>query len=155
MKKKFWIPAALIILSVMACKSAPNFADVSGKEWKLIDVQVKNVSIKFDRNTLVSEGFGEIFTLTFDAERISGVGAPNRYFAPYKLDKNLAISISPMAGTLMAPIRQPEKLKEQDYFLYLQNAYKWNLVKGNLEFSTKDKDGAETTLVFSLGDTKK
>jgi heat shock protein HslJ len=148
MKKIFWIPAALIILSAAACKSTPNFADVSGKEWKLIDVRVNNVSIKFDRNTLVSEGFGEIFTLIFDAERISGVGAPNRYFAPYTLDKNQAISIKTIAGTLMAPLRQPEKLKEQDYFIYLQNTYKWNLVKGNLEFSTKDGNGTEATLVF-------
>jgi heat shock protein HslJ len=150
MKKLFLIPV-MFILAVIACKSIPNFSDVSEKEWKLVEVHVGGKSIGFDRNTLVSDGFGDIFTLKFDAERISGVGAPNRYFAPYTLDKNQAISIKTIGGTLMAPLRQPEKLKEQDYFKYLESTYKWDLVKGNLELLTKSTDGSEVKLVYSLG----
>ena len=149
--KNFFVIPVMLILVVTACKSAPSFADVSGKEWKLVEVHVGGKSIGFDRNTLVSEGFGDIFTLKFDAERISGTGAPNRYFAPYTLDKNQAISIKTIGGTLMAPLRQPEKLKEQDYFKYLESTYKWNLVKGNLELLTKSADGSEVTLIFTLG----
>ena len=150
MKKAFWILVVFLVICAASCKSAPNFADVSGKEWKLIEVQVKNNNIGFDRGALTTEGFGDIFTLTFDLERISGVGAPNRYVAPYTLDKNQAISIKTIAGTLMAPLRQPEKLKEHDYFKYLENSYKWDLSGGKLALLTKAEDGAEVKMIFSF-----
>jgi heat shock protein HslJ len=150
MKKAFLILVVFLTLCAASCKSAPNFADVSGKEWKLIEVQVKNKNIGFDRSALAAEGFGDIFTLKFDTERISGAGAPNRYFAPYTLDKNQAISIKTIAGTLMAPLRQPEKLKEHDYFMYLENSYKWDLAGGKLELLTKAEDSSETKMIFSF-----
>jgi heat shock protein HslJ len=145
----------LVVLGAISCKSAPQFSEIIGKEWKLIEVQVSGKSIGFDRNILNNEGFGDIFTLNFDAERISGIGAPNKYFAPYTADKDLTLKVEPIAGTLMAPLRQPEKLKEHDFFTYLGNASKWNLVKGNLQLASKDKDGSDVTLIFSLETAKK
>ena len=141
-----------IVLGVISCASGPKFSDITGQEWKLTDVLFNGKSINFDRGVLVSEGFGEIFTLNFDAERLSGVGAPNRYTAPYTLgkDKDRTMSVQMVAGTMMAPIRQPEKLKEHDFFQYIQNAYKWNLVNLKLELLSKSQDGAEVTLVFTL-----
>ncbi|MDR0540454.1 MAG: META domain-containing protein [Spirochaetaceae bacterium] len=155
MKNFFHFSAALVILGLISCKSAPKFSDVSGKEWKLIEVQLSGKSIGFDRNTLNSEGFGDIFTLNFDAERISGTGAPNKYSAPYTVEKDLSLKVSPIAGTLMAPLRQPEKLKEHDFFTYLQDAEKWNLVGGNLQLASKAEDGSDVTLIFSLDTVKK
>ena len=143
----------LLLLTVFvlgACSSVPKFSDVTGKEWLLTEVRTQPNNILFDRSTLKSEGFEDIFTLNFDAERLSGAGAPNRYFAPFAIEKKQEIKVQPIAGTLMAPIKEPEKLKERDYFNYLQNAYKWNFANGFFELYTKGEDGTETVLIFSL-----
>jgi heat shock protein HslJ len=120
------------------------------REWKLIDVLINGTSINFDRNALTAQGFGEIFTLTLGSDRLSGVAAPNRYIAPYTQGDNRSISVSNIAGTLMAPIREPDKLKESEFLSYIENAYRWNIVKNRLELSSKAKDGGDVVLVFSL-----
>jgi hypothetical protein len=48
----------------------------------------------------------------------------------------------------MAPLREPEKLKEQNFFAYLQNTVKWNLAGGNLELYSTEEDGTGVVLVF-------
>jgi hypothetical protein len=58
-------------------------------------------------------------------------------------------SVQPIAGTLMAAIREPEKLKEREYFNYLQNAYKWNYVDKQFELYTKNAEGVEAVLVYA------
>ena len=133
-----------------ACKSTPKFSDVMGKEWRLVEVKTEPKNIQFDRNNLKSEGFENIFTLNFAAERLNGAAAPNLYFAPYALEKKQVIKVQPLGGTLMAPIHEPEKLKERDFFGYMQNAYKWNLANGKLELYTKGENETETVLIFSL-----
>ena len=151
MKKLFFAVVLIAALAAcMGCASSPTFSDVIGKEWKLIEVLINDKSINFDRNTLANDGFSELFTLIFDAENISGVGAANRYSAPFTQEKNRAIRIMPARSTLMASIREPERLKEHDFFTYIQNAETWNLVNKNLELHSKTEGGAEVTLVFSL-----
>lgn len=131
-----------------ACGSAPQFSDVRDREWKLIAVQTEPESIRFDRNRLINEGFGDIFTLRF-ADQISGTGAPNRYFGPYEEGEDQSLSIKNVAATLMAPIREPEKLKEREFFIYLGNVSRWNInQEKQLELSTKGEDGVEAILVF-------
>jgi heat shock protein HslJ len=152
---KLSMAVVLVLMAVSSCSSAPKFSDVTGKEWLLVEVKTESQSITFNRDNLNTDGFGNIFTLNFDAERLSGVGAPNRYTAPYKVDKNQVISVQLIAGTLMASIREPEKLKEQDYFNYLQNTYKWNLSDGRVELYTKNADGKEAVLIYTLGSTGK
>ena len=149
MNRFFCVLAALIVTCGAGCQSAPDFSNVLEREWKLIDVRVNNKSINFDRSELSAQGFGDIFTLTFGSDRLSGVGAPNRYFAPYTPGENQSISVGNIAGTLMASFMEPEKLKEHEYFMYLQNANKWDLVKNNLELSSKGEDGRDVVLVFS------
>jgi hypothetical protein len=139
-------------IACAACANIPEFSDVRDKDWKLTEVRADNGNITFDRSTLVNEGFGDIFTLRFDAERINGVAAPNRYFAPYTLAEKQAIDIGPIAGTLMLAIHEPEKLKERDFFAYLENADKWNLAKGKLELRSTNDEGAAVFLVFVLAD---
>ena len=176
MNRLFWVLAVSIVCGI-SCQSAPaSFAssdekgtslnatgrgtsDVTGedtvsdifeKEWKLIDVRINNNSINFDRNTLAVERLGEVYTLTLGSERLSGIGAPNRFFAPYTLGNNQAISVGNVAGTLMAAFREPDKLREHEYFVYISNAYKWNLVNNRLELSSKGEDGSDVVLVFAL-----
>jgi len=152
---KLFMVLILGLMTVNSCKSGPKFSDVIGKDWLLVEVKTESQSIKFDRQNLNADGFSTIFTLNFDAERLSGVGAPNRYTAPYKVDKDQAISVQLIAGTLMATIREPEKLKEQDYFTYLQNAYKWNFADDKIELYTKNADGKEAVLIYALGTIEK
>ncbi|GHV14849.1 hypothetical protein FACS189491_11590 [Spirochaetia bacterium] len=130
-------------------KDAPTFTEAQGKEWKLLEIRISSEDIIFDRGELLSEGFGDVFTLKFEDDRVAGMAAPNRYFAPYELGQGQDLVIKNIAGTLMAPIREPEKLKEHGYFVYLQNTYRWNINKGNLELSTKGEDGREAVLVFT------
>jgi len=151
-KMALWAAAApLAVFILAACSSAPPFSDVMNKDWNLAEVRVKPENIIIERDKLKEEGFGDIFTLRIDAERVNGVGAPNRYFAPYTVDKQ-GITIKTVAQTMMLAIREPEGLKELDYFTYLQNAAKWNLNKENLELYSKGKDGAEAVLVFTPAD---
>jgi heat shock protein HslJ len=132
-----------------ACASTPQFSDVKDKDWKLVEIHNKSGNIVLDRNKLTEEGFENIFTLRFDGDRVGGVGAPNQYSAPYTVADKQAITIKPMISTLMAPLREPEELKEHEFYMYLQSSAKWNLEKGNLELYSKGEDGAEVVLVFA------
>ena len=119
-----------------------QFSEVTDRDWRLAQVRLDSETVEIDRTEPV------IFTLRFE-ERVSGVGAPNRYTAPYTLADNQAVSIGQAATTMMASLFEPEKLKEQEFYNYLLNVYKWNLENGNLELYSKDADGAEAVLVFT------
>jgi len=148
--RKRYLLFILVIALIISCSSAPKFSTVAGKEWKLINVHVNDRDIHFDRNVLSNEDAGNIFTFNFDAQSINGTGAPNRYTGPYTLGAKQAISLTPARSTTLAPLKQPEKLREEDFFVYMQNVYKWNLVDKNLELYSKTEDAAEVLMVFSL-----
>ena len=149
MKKIFLL--LLTFVFVISCSSTQNVKNIRGVEWKLIKVHTDNADISFDRDMLSAESASEIFTLNFDAQNISGMGAPNRYSAPYSLGRGQSISISVIRSTLMASLWQPERLREHDFFVYMQNAYEWRLSNNNtLELTSKDENGDKVTLVFSL-----
>jgi heat shock protein HslJ len=156
---------AIIITAVLltGCRSAPagntststststgaDFSGVIGKEWKLTEVWLDGKNTGFDRHALTRGGFpADIFTLNVNEEFFSGAGAPNRYSAPYTRD-NYAITISQVRATLMAALRDPDKLREHDFFVYLQNISAWSLSGHKLTFTSKNMDGAEVRLVFT------
>jgi len=145
---------AMIVFMQTACASGAKFSDVIDRDWKLTEVRSGKSDIIFKREMLPQETPKDLFTLRFDAERVSGVGCPNRYFAPYALADKQGIDIKPVAGTLMAALFEPEPLKEREFFAYLENADKWNLVKGNLELRTTSNQGVEISLIFSLAEGK-
>jgi heat shock protein HslJ len=148
--RKQYFLLTLVIAVIISCGRTLEFSDVSGKDWKLIEVNVNDRVILFDRNTLIKEDAGDIFTINFNAQNINGKAAPNLYSGTYTPGANQAISLSPVSSTRMAPLRQPEKLREYDFFVYLQNVYKWNLVDKKLELYSKAEDDAEVKMVFSL-----
>jgi heat shock protein HslJ len=145
-KTAAFLTAMALILA--ACNSAPKFAGIQDADWDLVELRLEPKNIIFDRGQLEAEGFDDIFTLRFDVERVNGIGAPNRFFAPYTLSDKQGITISTIATTLMAPIREPEKLKEKEYFMYLQNTNRWGLAGENLELYSKAGNGGEAVLVF-------
>jgi heat shock protein HslJ len=139
--------ALLLILTAMsaACSTVPRFSDVQDRDWKLVEIRIRPESI------IINES-DDFFTLRFDMERVNGIGAPNRYFAPYLLADKQGIAIKTIAQTQMAALFEPEELKEHAFFVYLQNTRRWNLVRGNLELYSQGTDGTEAVLVFTPAD---
>jgi len=147
------IVSLLVVVFVIGCASKPastsNAADLKGKDWKLVEVWIDGKNSNFSRKDLTDKT-GDIFTLKLDGENISGVGAPNRYSAPYTLSGKQNISVKLIRSTMMASLLQPDKLKENDFFTYMQNINEWAIVNGRLELSSKLADGRKVKLVFSL-----
>ena len=127
-----------------------SFSEVPDKEWKLIEVYVNERNTGFNRNSPANNNLQDIYTLSFSDEFVSGVGAPNRYSAPYTAGEDRTIIIELVRATLMAPIGELSTLREYDYFGYIQNAYRWDIVNDKLEISSKLENGNEIRLVFSL-----
>jgi heat shock protein HslJ len=154
----------LIITAVFAtsCKSPPSAASgenvvfvpgigaIAGIEWRLVEVRAPagNPASRFSREELAEAGMENAYTLRFDKERLSGMGAPNRYSAPYEEGAGKALSIKAIAGTLMASFREPESLKEREYFNYLERVNRWDLIQNKLLLYTRNEQGEETVLVF-------
>jgi heat shock protein HslJ len=149
------------ILTIAACASkngavvgenleiqSASFDDVRGKEWVLDEVITESGTILINRQKLESDGMGDAFTLFADEERISGKGAPNRFFSPYTLGKDQEIQISPIAGTLMMSIVEPEGLQEREFYNYLGQATQWGISNGRLELHTETPDGEPAVLIF-------
>ncbi|MCL2809050.1 MAG: META domain-containing protein [Treponema sp.] len=148
--KRTFMAFLLIATCLIGCVStSANFEEVTGKDWLLTEVRVNGVNSGFNRSALINEGFRDAFTINFDEQTVSGVGAPNRYSAPYSLKENQTISIMPARQTLMAALFEPTSLKEHDFFVYIGNIYKWKLANNRLELNSKTQDGREVLLVFS------
>ena len=137
-----------INIQVGAAQGEVSFDDVLGKEWKLVDVLIDGRNIGFSRDLLATKGFQDAFTMQFDAGRISGAAAPNRYTAPYTLGEDRAISVGIVAGTRMAPIAELEQLREHDYLFFVQSTYGWNLAGNRLELSSRGRNDEAVTLIF-------
>ena len=147
------LPAILFL----SCANGPSFRnskasfdDVEGKEWILSEVKAAGKTISIDRTKLETFGMGGIYTISFQGNRVSGMGAPNRFFGPYTSGSKKTLSIADVASTLMATIIEPEDLKEHEYFGYLSNVTSWDLRKGKLELYSTDSAGSKATLVFMV-----
>jgi heat shock protein HslJ len=133
--------------AAMSAEAAALVKAVGGKSWKLSEVRKGNVATIVDRQKLENDGFGDLFTINF-AERVSGKAAPNTFTAPYQVGANNSLKIYQPASTLMAPIYDPERIREKEYFQYLVNAKTWKLNGTKLEIATADADGKDATLVY-------
>jgi heat shock protein HslJ len=126
-----------------------DFSSIMGKKWDLMEVKSDSTETVIDRS-----GNANIYTLTFSSDgTASGKGAPNNYRSPYTLTENKGIAFSLIAGTLMAPIFEPEGLKEHDYYQYLEKTTRWDVSNGQLQLFTKD-DSGEVILIFSEASEK-
>jgi len=126
-----------------------DFSEVIGHEWKLIEVHIDGQNTQFRRSSLPVE-LRNCFTINFDRNTASGIGAPNRYSAPYAAGDNHTIRIMTAVSTRMAPLFESDKLKEYDYFTYIQTSHSWNIIGGQFELHSKTANGREVRLVFSL-----
>jgi len=127
-----------------------TFKDVEGKEWILSEVKSAGKTVRIDRNKLAADNLEGVFTISFQEDRVSGMGAPNRYFGPYTLGSNRSITPGNMASTMMMAFKEPDELKESEYFSLLSNVRRWDLREGKLELYSSGRNKDETTLVFTL-----
>jgi heat shock protein HslJ len=127
----------------------PSFDLVLGKTWALEELVSESGKTIINRQKLEADGMGDAFTLLVNAERVSGVGSPNRYTSPYKLGEGQEISISPIAGTRMMGLAEPEGLQEQEYYNYLGQVNQWLLTGDKLELYSETPDGDQIILVFT------
>jgi len=155
MKKQILLFLGVIVLA-MSCVTTPknvsSFSGVMGKDWKLIEVQLDgtpfNRIVLYDRNDLKKNNVGGVYTMKFNAEMVSGTGAPNKYTAPYTLGDGNALKIDVIKSTLMAPLVQPEKLQEQAFYNYMQNVESWSSDNGKLILQSKADNGNVVKLIF-------
>jgi len=151
--------ALLLPLALLAsCAGSPpdrgtgaGFGDVEEREWYLSELRSAGVSVRMDREKLDADGFEGIFSANFQEGRLSGMGAPNRYFGPYTVDGNRGLDIGLLASTLMLAFREPDGLTEHEYFGYLSRVTRWDLREGKLELYSTDEAGNEAVLIFVQG----
>jgi len=128
--------------------AAASFSDVEGKDWFLAEIRRGGETVRLDREKLEEDGFNGIFTANFQEGGVSGMGAPNRFRGPYTAGSDGTLNIESPASTMMAAFREPDELKEHEYFAYLSSVTRWALREGRLELSGSDSDGNEVVLVF-------
>jgi len=147
----------LVVVLLMGCASSgggiSSLSGVIGKELKLVEVQVD--SKPFDRIVIydradLKKHKHDVYTLTFSSDTVSGTAAPNKYNAPYTTGDNNSLTISVMRSTQMAPLIQPEKLQEFDFYNYMQKVERWSAEKGRLILHSKTENGIAARLIFAL-----
>ena len=128
-----------------AAKSSATIADIQGRDWFLAEVKSGSGTVRIDRTRSGAEA---VYTIRFEADRFNGVGAPNRYFAPYTSGDANSLSMGLIAGTLMAPLFENPDLREHAYFGYLSRVKRWALQNQNLELYTSDENGGQVVLIY-------
>jgi heat shock protein HslJ len=161
----FAICAALVLPAMtfpLRASGAParepgaSFNEVEGREWILAEIRSGGETVRIDRKQLEADGMGGFFTVNFQAATassgnhlVNGMGAPNRFFGPYSVNSNRTLNIGNLASTLMLAFREPDVLKESEYFDYLSKVSRWDLREGRLELYSSNSRGAEIVLVFA------
>jgi len=115
-----------------------TLADLTGIEWKLKH---------FDRDEALAEDI-EV-TLKFDADRISGKSACNRYSGSVtesKLPGTLTVNM-PMISTMMACLSPADEI-ERRYLNALQAVTQYSFLAGNLALTWR-KDDRFGTMIFA------
>ena len=161
MKHKVWM---ILCAALIGCATAGNGSgnsgtaasganvnsvnDITGTDWFLQEIRLPGRTIVIDRNKLEADGMGDAFNLRFEGERLSGKAAPNRYTAPCTWGEDGSLRIGPAAATRMAALREPDALKEQEFFNYLAGVNRWALTRGRLELTAAVPSGAPAVMVF-------
>jgi len=131
-----------------AKEAGASFKDAEMKDWILLELRKNGETVRMDRQKLAANEMGGVYAIYFQDGRLSGLGAPNRYHAPYSTGANRSITIGNIASTMMFSFLEPDGLKEHDFFNYLSGAQRWDLWNGKLELYCSSSGGGEVILVF-------
>jgi len=126
------------------------FNDVKGKEWALLEVRTPGKTITINRRQLEDYHLSGAYTISFREGMVGGMGAPNRCTAPYTEGPGNSLNIGNIASTMMLAFREPDDLREHEFFAYLSAVDRWNLRNEKLELHSKDSGGNEAILVFEI-----
>jgi len=149
----------LIVLALfVSCATGPSFADVKGKDWKLVEVRINSSNppslvpntIAFDRQQLSNEGLNDIFVLNFGDREAGGKAAPADYSAPYVLSPPQTLTFREIAIVHDEKSIAPERLREAEYFEYLKKISRWGYTNGKLELYSAGPDDNEVVLFFTV-----
>ena len=134
-----------------AKEAETGFESIEGKDWILLEVRSGGKTITLDREQMEKDNLKGAYTISFLREgRIGGMGAPNRYNAPYTQRPDKFLNIGNIASTMMLAFKEPEELKEKEYFDYLTAAQRWDFKQEKLEIYSKNSAGNEVILVFEI-----
>jgi heat shock protein HslJ len=121
---------------------------VAGVDWMLREIRTPGKTITLDREKLAAGGMGNCYTLRFDGEnRVTGTAAPNRYNGPCTWGGDGALSFGLLVSTKMAALKEPEALKEHEYFEYLRQTSRCEINQGRLELIINPDDRARRTVM--------
>ena len=143
------ITSPSIVIGAPARDASAAFGDVEGIEWVLSEVKTGGITVKIDRQKLETDGMGGFFTISFQEGRLNGIGAPNRYFGPYTAAANRTLIVGNVASTMMLAFKEPDELKESEYFDYLSKIKRWDLWEGKLELYSVNNNEDLTILIFN------
>ncbi|GHV67120.1 hypothetical protein AGMMS49928_03450 [Spirochaetia bacterium] len=154
--KAWLLPSLALMFCLAGCTgNAPAQKTIAagpiiGPEWFLAEIRTPEKVIPIDRAKLEDDNMGGFFTLRFEGETLAiGQGAPNRYRAPCSWGDDNTLEIGPAAATLMMAVKEPESLKEHEFFNYLARVKRYKLIEGRLELYARDSENAPwTILVF-------
>jgi hypothetical protein len=153
------IGLTLSVLALLAsCATGPNFAEVKGKDWKLVEVQIHSSNppalapniIAFDRQQLANEGSSDIFVLNFGDRGANGKAAPADYSAPYDLSPPQTLTFRELTIDHDERTIAPERLREAEYFEFLKKIFRWGYTNGRLELYSADPAGNEVVMFFAV-----
>ena len=85
-----------------------SITDIQDRDWFLAELRRGSETIRIDRTR---PGAEDVYTIRFEAERLSGTGAPNRHFGPYTSGEGNALSIRMVASSMMAALFENEDLR--------------------------------------------
>jgi len=145
------IVSFFLCLAAFSCAGGITPADdaalneFQGKNWYLEEVRSKTGIVGINRNNKPNL----IYTIMFNTERFTGIGAPNRYFGPYTANKDRTLLFKKAGSTRMLPIYEMDGLREHEYLAYIERVNRWEVREGKLKLYSSGKDDSQVILVFS------
>jgi hypothetical protein len=159
MKKRWLVPLLLVAAFYFSsCAGEAPFTKIQEKEWKLVELRISSSNspefsrdpVNFDRTKLKSEGMDDIFILTFSTRAgVSGRAAPDTYTASYEQGAGQSLSLKQVNTTHSDRVIAPERLRETEYFTFLEKINRWEFNQNKLELYSVSPDGKEAVLIFS------
>jgi len=121
-----------------------HFLKFQGKNWYLLEVIIGTTAIDINRDNKPDL----IYTIMFNSERFTGIGAYSRYFGPYTVNKNHSFSFKKITSTRLGPKYETNNFTEHEYFAYMERVYRWEMRDGKLELYSSKEDGTKVILVY-------
>jgi hypothetical protein len=155
MKKRWVIPLLFAaVFSLGSCAGGASFKEIQGKVWKLVEVRINAANsrdpVTFDRMKLKSEGMDDIFILSFNTlAEVNGTAAPETYTASYEQGEGQSLSLKQVNITHTDRVIAPERLREAEYFSFLEKINRWEYSQNRLELYSATPGGQETMLIFT------